>query len=140
MSGSRLCTVAAHNDLTMFNVLLGRDRTLGIVDWEEATEEALPLMDLAYAAVDAVAAAGRYRDRVAAFHAAYGRAGRSRDRIEALTERLAARLRLPADLAELSFHACWLLHARNELRERGVDAGGPFVQIVQQVMRMRAGA
>jgi GT2 family glycosyltransferase/aminoglycoside phosphotransferase len=134
VAGTRLCVVAAHNDLTMFNVLLDTGGRLGIVDWGGACGEALPLTDLAYACVDAVAAAGRYRDRVAAFDAAYGPDGQQVELVRGLTRRAVERLELPYDVAELAFHATWLLHAANEASELGPAAPpGPFNQILERV-------
>ncbi len=132
-AGSRLCKVAAHNDLTMFNVLLGRGGRLGIVDWEAARGDCLPLTDLPYAAVDAVAATAHYRDRVAAFEAVYGGRGDHHERIRVLTQRVASGLELTPDVVDLAFHACWLQHAADEISEHGLETEGPFVQIVRRL-------
>jgi len=127
LAGAPVTAVAAHGDLTMFNVLWDGDGALAILDWEEARPRALPLVDLAYAAVDAVAAASRYRDRVAAFESVY-----RQKTLERFAGRVAMRLELQPDVAELAVHACWLQHAANELRELG-GAGGPFVQIARRL-------
>src|SRR5581483_11665401 len=44
--------VAVHGDLTMWNVILGQSGALGVVDWESAREDGLPLVDLVYALAD----------------------------------------------------------------------------------------
>jgi hypothetical protein len=136
LAGARLPVVAAHNDLTMFNVLIGPGGQLGIVDWESACAQALPLTDLAYAVVDGVAGAARYRDRVAAFDEVFGPTGRYRDRARRLTNSVAARLELAEDVSELAFHAAWLSHAANEVEESGSGSPGPFVQILHRLVEM----
>jgi hypothetical protein len=112
LTGARCAFVAAHNDLTMFNVLVDGDR-LGIVDWECARAGDLPLCDLAYAAVDAAAATGRYRDRAIAYERVFG-SGPVAAQVEQLTGRICAALDLDDALAQLCLHATWLRHAANE--------------------------
>lgn len=128
--------VAAHGDLTAANLLLDGGPALGVVDWEEASPEALPLTDLFYAAADAVAAEGRYGDRVAAFSSCFARDGRRAARVERLWRRLAKALEASEAISELSFHACWLRHAANEAeRSAPVAAPGPFASIVCAIAR-----
>jgi hypothetical protein len=126
LAGSSVPLVAAHHDLTAWNLRLDGEGGLGVLDWAEAEGEALPLTDLLYAVADARAATDRYRDRVAAARAAAA---------DPLVERLRAALGLSPGAAELCLHACWLRHARNERR-----AGeGPFAEIVRW-LAYRSGA
>jgi hypothetical protein len=127
LEGSDVSFAAAHNDLTTWNVLVDGD-AVGIVDWEAAEHEALPLVDLDYLIVDAVAAARRL-ERVAAFERCSG---------DGPDGRLARRLRdehrlqldLDADVAELARHSCWLGHARNEARRAGPGSPRPFLAVL----------
>lgn len=135
---SRVRVVAAHNDLTMFNVLLGNGDVLSIVDWEAAQEHVLPLGDLSYAAVDAVCATSAYRDRPAAFDAVYAPGGVHAERVRRLTKRLSSGLDLTSEAADLAFHACWLSHASNEVREHGLESNGPFAEIARRLVRLGA--
>ncbi len=124
---------ARHNDLTMHNVLSGEDGSLGVVDWETAEASGLPGTDLAYAIVDAVAAASNYKDRADAFVRAFTGAGEQAPAIGLLMARHRAALAVPEEVADLAMHACWLHHAANEVRIN--PAGGPFVRIARQVSR-----
>jgi hypothetical protein len=135
--GTMAPLTAAHGDLTMWNVLVEGPR-LGIVDWEVAEEATLPLKDLYYALADAVAATRRYTDRPAAVRACFERGGAQEGMIAPLRSSLAGALALPAGVAELSFHACWLGHALNEARSLGPSDPAPFRDIVQWLARSEA--
>lgn len=129
--GAELPLVAAHLDLTMANVLLGRDGGIGVVDWAQARENRLPLTDFFYAVTDAAAAVAGYRDRLAAFRSCF--AGGAHSTLARHLERvLAESLGVSPAVCELCFHACWLHHAANELRQRP-DGPAPFVEIVDAV-------
>jgi hypothetical protein len=132
--GAELPLVDAHLDLTMTNVLLRPGGGIAIVDWAEARGGCLPLVDLLYAAADAVAAANSYRDRAAAFR------GASYDRLVRVhEERIARALGLQPAVRELCMHACWLHHACNELRAGATTT--PFRHIVVEIARrVTAGA
>ena len=110
---------AAHNDLTMWNVLAQRRGSLGIVDWEVAQATALPLKDFPYAVADAVAATGRYADRLGAAMDCFGARGAHASRVQVLQAYLAGAVNAAPATVDLSFHACWLHHAANELRSAG---------------------
>jgi thiamine kinase-like enzyme len=127
--GKPVKLVAAHNDLTTANVLVGRDGRLAVVDWDTAAPRALPLTDLFYALADAEAATRRFADRVAAFFAAPTQEARFR-----------AALGIDDALADLCFHACWLRHAANESLRPELKAR-PFLEIVRAIaaQRMRLG-
>jgi aminoglycoside phosphotransferase len=119
--GSAIPLVAAHNDLTAVNVLVGGRHGPGVVDWGVASGESLPLGDLAYAAADLEAAVDGYRDRVEAF-----RRGALAGPGSELLERAARRLALDDEAVELCLHACWLQHAANE------PEPGPFREILRR--------
>jgi Phosphotransferase enzyme family len=125
--------VAAHNDLTMVNVLRAESERLAVLDWEVAEERGLPLTDFFYAAADAVAATTRYADRVAAFQTTFGRAGPTATHVRALAQSLAGELELSPSFVELCFHACWLMHASNEARASHASAPRPFFEIVRRL-------
>jgi hypothetical protein len=126
-------SVASHGDLTMVNVLIGEnDGRLGVIDWEEASSDGLPLADWFYAAVDAVAATGGYRDRVAAWDACFGPHGAQRPLIASLQAPLAEVTGLNPDLVSFSFHACWLKHALGERRETAKAAPDEFLSIARR--------
>jgi hypothetical protein len=127
--GSVVPFAPAHQDLTMVNVLVD-GRGLGIVDWETATEEAPPLIDLPYALADAVAACAGYGDRVDAFHRCFGPpAGGVAGMAQAVLAGTARASGASAAALSLGFHACWLSHAVNDLERDGPT--GPFVRMAQ---------
>lgn len=133
-SGSALPVVATHNDLTMTNVLLSSESGLGVLDWESAREDGLPLVDLFYAAADARAATSGYRDRTAAFldtcdpHSEYGHL------VTDLAARLCEAVRLPQRLMMLLRHASALQHAADEQREPR-PGPQPYLDLVQWLWR-----
>jgi len=122
---------AAHNDLTMANLLLDEDGRLGVVDWESAREDSLPLMDFYYAMADAAAAASRYVDRPQAFRDCFTSAGKNAATIDHLEARLHCALGVSLSIAELGFHACWLHHAANEDRMGSPSTSRPFLSILR---------
>jgi hypothetical protein len=139
--GSEIPFVAAHNDLTAANVLLGERGTLGIVDWEEAATSCLPLGDLAYAAADVAAATDGYRDRPAGFAACFEPDGTFADLTGELLGNAARSQGLDAPAVDLCLQACWLRHADNELREAAARGllERPFLGILRRAAAMRFG-
>jgi len=119
---------AAHNDLTTSNVLVG-DGEIAVVDWESASAEALPLSDLDYLLVDAVAAARR-QPRAAAYASCNGD-GPDAQLVRRLRAETRAELGIDDSAAELARHASWLAHARNEARRASAGAPRPFLAIAQ---------
>jgi hypothetical protein len=129
LAATAIPLVAAHHDLTMWNLRLGESGALGVLDWAEAQGDALPLTDLFYAVADAAAACDGYRDRVAAVRSCFEPSGARAATVAPLGERLRASLELSPAAAELCFHACWLRHAGNE---RDANAARrPFGEIVR---------
>jgi hypothetical protein len=128
LEGSALVTVAAHNDLTMSNVLLDEGR-LSIVDWEAAQADGLPLLDLWYALADGVARGRRVGHARAVELLVSAAPGPLRSLAE-LPAAHAAEQGISSDQALLAFHACWLRHADDELR-RGTP--GPFLAAAEAV-------
>jgi hypothetical protein len=128
--------VTAHNDLTMFNLLVD-DGRLGIVDWEAADDAQLPLTDFVYAVADAAAATARYADRARAVEECFLSTGRHAVSVAPLQHRLMSAVGVSAEVAELSFHACWLHHAANEHRSDDALSDRPFLAIVERLVAMR---
>ena len=130
VEGRPVKLVAAHNDLTTANVLVGRGGRLGIVDWDTAAAQALPLGDHLYLLADAEAAKHGFADRPAAFMSNFERPP------AALERRLAHALGLDREIADLCFHACWLRHAANESL-RPESETRPFLEIVRTIAERR---
>ncbi|CAN5152798.1 hypothetical protein BH23GEM2_BH23GEM2_11690 [soil metagenome] len=129
--------VAAHNDLTMWNVLLQPNGTLGVVDWEAAHPRGVPMADFYYAVTDAAAAISGYRDRLAALRSCFTPGGRLRALVQSHEHALQTAFELSPAVAELCFHACWLHHGVNEARSAGAGARRPFLEIVQWMADQR---
>ena len=127
LRGDRLSLTAAHNDLTMANVLIADDG-IGIVDWEEAAPACLPLGDTWYALVDALARAMRTTHAAALGELLAGTAPLP-PQLARAPESVARALALGDDHAIAGFHACWLRHASNEVRRGELD--GRFLEIVR---------
>jgi hypothetical protein len=133
--GAELPFVDTHNDLTAANVLLGPDGRLGVIDWESAEADRLPLGDLAYAAADFAAAVAGYRDRPAAFGEAFEPSGSFFGVTSELIDRAVASHSMPPEARELAIASCWLLHAENERghAERGPTQSRPFGRILERL-------
>jgi hypothetical protein len=130
-AGVPVTLAAAHDDLTAMNVLLTRNGSLGIVDWETARADALPLVDFFYTVVDAFTASERYLDRARAFADCFSVGGRHAEAVRALRSPFERALGVTPDVLELAFHACWLHHAANEVARGETD--GPFLAIARQL-------
>jgi hypothetical protein len=137
IAGSEIPLVATHNDLTMWNVLVDRAGSIGVLDWAEAQDAGLPLTDFYYAIADAAAACDGYRDRLTAVRDCFTPEGRRAGDVAPLQDRVREALRLGPETAELAFHACWLHHAANEQRTGG---DGSFLEIVRWLARRAAEA
>ena len=132
VAGTACPFTASHGDLTSTNILLNDSHQLGIIDWEVASHESLPLMDFFYAAADAVAAAGGYDDRPGSVVDCFARDGRHTEHVTGLIRQLSASLDVSPKVQEVCFHACWLHHARNEA---DYADRGPFLAITEMVAR-----
>jgi aminoglycoside phosphotransferase (APT) family kinase protein len=130
-AGAGAALAPAHGDLTMTNVLLAQDGSIGVVDWDTARAAALPLADFFYTVVDARAASQRYVDRARAFSDCFSATGRYAEDVRARQSSFERALGVTPEVRTVSFHACWLHHAANELARGETD--GPFVQIARQL-------
>jgi hypothetical protein len=128
--------VAAHNDLTMANIVWSARDGLGVLDWASAAPDGLPLMDFFYTVVDAVHVA-QGTSRLQAFEASFGRSGRYHSHVRRLCGELTQAVSVDADLAAAAFHACFLHHAVNE-RRADPTLAGPFLELVRRAGRMTA--
>ena len=133
LTGRTLGLVACHGDLTMSNLVVDGSRSLGIVDWESARADGLPLSDLFYAAADARAAAGQYKHRAEALIEAftvqsdYGRfvAGQARIADPEISRE--------PEIAQVLLHATALHHAVNE-QAKGRGNQGPFASLLRALV------
>jgi Phosphotransferase enzyme family len=128
--GRKVPLVAAHNDLTMANVLGNSSATLSVVDWEAASGDGLPLADFRYGACDAAACLSG-GDRLAAFRACFLEDGATRQLLQEQEARLRAIVGGPPQWLELCVHACWLAHAANEQARRSSRPDRAFIAIVE---------
>jgi thiamine kinase-like enzyme len=129
ITGTKVPLVAAHNDLTMANVLGDVDGVRSVVDWEAASLDGLPLADFRYAACDA-ASAIHGGNRLAAFRTCFLVEGDTRRRLQRSEAPLLATAGGPPKWLELCTHAAWLGHAANEqARSSSSHLDGSFVAI-----------
>jgi hypothetical protein len=138
LTGATVPLVATHGDLTMSNVLLAPGHAPGIVDWEASSPAAFPLRDLWYAAADAEAAPGRYRDRLGAFERSRMPSAPTGRVVAEAADRIQRALRLSPEFVTLCRHACWLQHAADEQTKRGAGEARPFLAILQRLAAERA--
>lgn len=129
--GRPLPWVAAHNDLTMSNVLSDAQGGLGIVDWNGAQPDGLPLADFCYAACDALSVTREHGDRAAAFLDCFAASGSHRALISRHEELLRQDLPGAEDWIELCFHVGWLQHAMNERLRAASSQPRPFLAIAR---------
>jgi hypothetical protein len=125
--------VATHNDLTMWNVLVDARTMFGVVDWESARLQGLPLVDFFYALADALAATDGYTNRLASFEMCSFPGHPYAAQVANLQLKLCRMLRLTDAVAEICLHACWLRHAANEQRLSRAGDQRPFLQIIQRL-------
>ncbi len=130
--GSSMPRVAAHRDLTAWNLLIDQSARLGVVDWADAHEADLPLGDFFYSMTDIAMWAMRTgRDRVKAFQMCFAPWGRYRPVVLPHLRSLANALELELDMLEVCLHATFLHHAGNEQRQRRGDLRQEsFLQLV----------
>jgi hypothetical protein len=130
-SGTAVPLVTAHNDLTMWNLLLGADDQLGVVDWESAREQNLPFVGFFYAVVDAVTIAGGFTERSKTCEACFVSGGVYESTVAQHLTSLRRVIGAPDEVIELCFHACWVHHAANELGAVKPSDPLPFLEILQ---------
>jgi hypothetical protein len=132
-STAPLPIVAAHQDLTMSNVLWSRKEGLAIVDWESATPAALPLTDFLYSALDAVMTAHAMENQVDGWRACFAGGSGAATLVSELSSTLLEVVPESPALPQLAFHATWLHHAANELDVTIPSEPRPFLEIVRQI-------
>jgi hypothetical protein len=132
--GRHVAMVATHNDLTMANLLRGPSGRMALVDWETARPSGLPLADFWYASCDAVAATRGYDDRPAAFEQCFAEQGAYRQLVLCHEAKLRKEITGQDGWIELSFHACWLQHAANELASSRPGDERPFLAIANALV------
>ncbi len=132
--GSQIPLVAAHNDLTMQNVLWDLQAGTAVLDWEAARPDGLPMVDFTYAVVDAFHAADPRASRAAALVACF-REGVHASWVTTLAMRLEQSLQLEPAFSVLCFHACWIHHAVSEASKGGKLKTLAFVEIVRRLAR-----
>jgi hypothetical protein len=130
LTGVEAPVTAAHNDLSMWNVLRQGDE-IAIIDWESAEDAVLPLTDFFYAVADAAWATGAHAERSDAVRAAFAGDGAHSGLVGDLRARLGAAIEAPEALLDLSFQACWLRHGAYEVRKHPGAATTPFLDIVR---------
>ena len=138
LTGIPATLVATHNDLTTWNILLGEQGRLGVIDWESASEKGLPFVDFFYAVNDATTVAKTNGDRLKAFKECFAVGGTYEYMVGQCLARLRRVVQIPNEMVGLCFHACWLHHAANEYRSTGSSDPRPFLQLVQWLSRNRA--
>lgn len=138
LTGVSITLVATHNDLTMWNLLLGEQGRLGVIDWESACEKGFPFVDFFYAVTDAITVAQGYDDRSKAFQECFALDGIYAHMVGQFLTRLRRVVQIPDEMVGLCFHACWLHHAANEYRSTGPSDPRPFLQLVQWLSLNRA--
>lgn len=112
-----LPTVLQHNDIGCWNVITDDDSFV-VVDWESAHAHGLPLWDLWYFLLDALAAIdGAAPDRREAYFAALFRGELATSSILfRWTCRAVEELRIPPDAVAAIATLCWLHHGRSHVR------------------------
>jgi hypothetical protein len=131
LTGTAIPLVTAHNDLTMWNLLLDVGDQLGVVDWDSVRENDLPFVDFFYAVVDAVMIASSFTERSKAVEACFVSGGAYERMVGQQLARLRRVVRAPDEMVELCFHACWLHHAANEFRAAKPSDPRPFREIAE---------
>ncbi len=126
--------VAAHHDLTTWNILEDEYGRLGVVDWEAAQACALPLVDFFYVMSDAVTMSrgGPQRfERVRALQACLAPDSAEAAIVRPLLSRAGHALGASTELVQLCLHACFIHHALNEPTTVQAATARPFTDIAQ---------
>lgn len=128
LAGKMVPLVAAHNDLTMANVLGDSSGIRSVVDWEAASPDGLPLADFRYACCDAATAING-GDRLTAFRACFLEVGEPLQVLQHSEAQLSAVIGGPPEWLELCVHATWLRHAANEQARSSQRRDSTFLAI-----------
>jgi hypothetical protein len=115
----------------MWNILLGEQGQLGVIDWESASEKGLPFVDFFYAVTDAITVAQTNGDRSKAFKESFASGGTYESMVGQFLTALRRVVQIPDETVRLCFHACWLHHAANEYRSTGPSDPHPFLDLIQ---------
>ena len=121
LASSGLCTVFEHGDFSPPNILVDRDGNIGIVDWELAEPQGIPLTDVLFfltSAAFARARAGYGQRRVLAFqNAFYG----SDPWACKFVRRFCDRFEIDTELVRSLMVLCWARYAANILARLHAD-------------------
>jgi hypothetical protein len=123
-----LPSVPEQRDFGPWNVLVGPDGALAVLDWESGEVDGLPALDLLYFLAYASFSVDRARDRdhrIASFRRSLDPASQTGALRRHSLERYTRTLGLaPASLGPLRA-LVWLIHAYSDARHAEADAGGP---------------
>jgi hypothetical protein len=128
---------SAHNDLSMWNILLDDQGQVGVVDWNCAREKCFPFIDLLYAMTDAAMSASGYTERVKAFKECFTQGGRYSSFTKQTLIDLQTHLEIPKAVLDISFHICFIGHAFNEQNLAEPDEPLQFLEIVRYLSQNR---
>jgi hypothetical protein len=123
-----LTSVPEQRDFGPWNVMVGPEGTLAVLDWESGEVEGLPALDLlyflAYASFSADAARNRDQ-RIASFRRSLDPASPTGAVRRRCLERYADSIGLPYASLEPLRALVWLIHAYSDALHAAADAGGP---------------
>jgi hypothetical protein len=122
-----LPSVPEQRDLGPWNVLVGPDGRLAVLDWESAEAEGLPALDLLYFLAYATFGADRAWDRdrrVASFSRSLDPSSPTGTVRRACLDRYLRTLELGAVRLAPLRALVWLIHAHSDFRHAVADAGG----------------
>ncbi|CAN5170180.1 hypothetical protein BH23CHL1_BH23CHL1_04610 [soil metagenome] len=127
--------VMTHNDLGAGNILVDSQGGIGVVDWANAREQDIPLLDFFFAMASVVATTLSYAEWPHAVSTCFAGAGSQTAAVAQNQRSLSRAIGMPADLIDICFHACWLRRALTEHLEPSFMHTRPFLEIVRQLVR-----